>query len=175
MEMWDIYNADKVRTGESRPRGSYLADNEYRLAVQVWIRNSKGQWLISRRVPEKSNPLMWETTGGCVIAGEDSRQGALREAYEELGVHLDMKKGYLYRTFRSDRPKYSFPGFLDVWVFENDTPIEQVVLQEGETCGAKWATAEEILAMMERGEFVSMRRRPYYKDLFARYDGLKFD
>ena len=172
-EMWDIYDADKKPTGEKRPRGSYLADDEYRLAVQVWIRNTQGCWLISR-VETKSHPLMWETTGGCVVAGENSLQGALREAWEELGVQLDPEKGFLYRTFRSDRPQYSFPGFLDVWVFENDTPIEQVVLQPEETCGARWATAQQILDMMDRGEFISMKRRPYHKDLFAQYDGLTF-
>ncbi len=163
MEMWDIYNRDKVRTGEKRPRGSYLADDEYRLAVQVWIRNSKGQWLISRRAESKSNPLMWETTGGCVIAGEDSLQGALREAREELGVQLEPEKGRFYRSFRSDRPQYAFPGFLDVWVFENDTPIEQVVLQEEETCGARWATAREILDMMESATLIMKHFKPVSK------------
>jgi hypothetical protein len=57
-------------------------------------------------------------------------------------------------------------------MFENDTPREKIVLQPEETCDAKWATAQEILAMMGEGTFSRVR---YCKALFEKYDGIRFE
>ena len=58
----------------------------YHLVVHVWIRNSKGEYLISQRSANRPTyPLMWECVGGSVVKGEDSLQGAIREAKEEVG------------------------------------------------------------------------------------------
>ncbi len=35
---------------------------------------------------------MWECVGGSVVKGEDSMQGAIREAKEEVGVELNPEK-----------------------------------------------------------------------------------
>ena len=56
----------------------------------MWIRNSKGQYLISQRSANRPTyPLMWECVGGSVVKGEDSLQGAIREAvsYTHLRAH----------------------------------------------------------------------------------------
>lgn len=45
---------------------------------------------------------MWECVGGSVIKGEDSLQGALREAKEEVGVDLLPKKRASCFVKRSD-------------------------------------------------------------------------
>ena len=79
MEVWDLYTEDRVKTGECHVRGDKLPPNRYHLVVNVWIRNSSGQYLISQRSETKSsNPLKYETTGGSVLKGEDSLSGALR-------------------------------------------------------------------------------------------------
>ena len=87
-----------------------------------------------------------------MVAGEDSFTGALREVREELGISLDPKKGRLVSSTRYDYPRWRNPGFIDLYVFRHDCPIESVVLQKGETSDAKWATAEEIHAMKASGE-----------------------
>ena len=71
------------------------------------------------------------------------------------------------RLFTSGVRQYrTFPDFLDVWVFYQDIDINTVVLQEGETCDAGWATSEEILAMEENGEFIPLRVFSYLEKLF---------
>lgn len=100
------------------------------------------------------------------MAGEDSLTGALRETKEELGIVLDPAKGELFPTIRRDRPEWPCPGFLDVWVFQDDTPIEAVVLQEGETCDAMWADKETILQMIYKKSFIPMEHYGYLERLF---------
>lgn len=153
MELWDIYDRDRKKTGRFCERGTKMKIKDYHLVVQVWIENSKGEWLISKRSPEKWMSGKWEATGGAVIAGEDSLSGALREVREELGINLDPKDGRLISSRRYDYPKWRNPGFVDVYAFKGDYPIESIVLQKGETCDAKWASTDEIHEIKARGEF----------------------
>ena len=157
MELWDVYDRDRKPTGRLHERGKEMNHDDYHIAVRVWIVNSKGECLISKRSPEKmmgekKMAGRWEPTGGSVVAGEDSFTGALREVREELGIALDPSAGRLIASERFDYPKWRNPGFFDTYVFRHDCPISDVVLQEGETCDAKWASADEIRAMKERGE-----------------------
>ena len=43
----------------------------------------------------------------------------------------------------------------DIWVFFHDCPIEDVILQPGETCDARWANADKIRGMIRDKEFFS--------------------
>lgn len=161
-EIWDIYDENRNLTGKTikrcdHPRG----ENEYHLAVHIWIKNSKGEWLISKRTPNKHFPLMWECTGGSVITGEDSLTGALREVKEELGISLDKEKGSIYRSLK----RTVYHDFCDVWIFEHDCDIKDVVFQEGETCDAMWASSDKILKLIEDKEFVPLDNMKYVFEL----------
>lgn len=46
MELWDIYNENREKTGRTIVRGQKLGENEYHLVVHMWIINSNGQFLI---------------------------------------------------------------------------------------------------------------------------------
>lgn len=166
-ELWDIYDKDRNKTGKTVERGQPMRQGEYHLVVHVWIRNSNGEWLISKRAPNKPLGGMWECTGGSALSGEDSKTAALREVQEELGVVLNPDNGRLFRSFM--RQFHNFPDFSDIWVFEYDCPIESVVLQEDETCGAQWATSEQIIEMIRRGEFIGQEFVPYIDELFEKY------
>lgn len=168
-EMWDVYDERRRLTGRAIRRGDAMTPDEYHLVVQVWIYNSRGEWLISRRAPGKSEPLKWEPTGGSVLAGEDSLSGALREVREELGVSLNPARGQLFCSARREKPTWENPGFLDVWVFRHDCDISALRLQPEEACDAMWATVGDIRAMIADGRFVPMTADPYYDDLFRRY------
>ena len=162
MELWDILDENRNKTGRTVQRGKPMKQDEYHLVVHVWIRNSKGEYLISKRTPNKTYPNKWETTGGSAIVGDDSLQAALREVKEELGVDLSTSKGKC--VFSLKRQHRNFPDFLDVWLFKEDVDISKVVYQPEEVCDAKWATEEEIYSMIDNGEFVDVFT--YLDDLF---------
>ena len=100
-----------------------------------------------------------------MLAGEGSKEGALREVKEELGISLDPESGDLFRLFQREQFTWENPGFLDVWVFKDNTPVEDVVLQQEETIDAKWASSEEIVQLIENGEFVPFGKDEYYREL----------
>ena len=162
-ELWNVYDYDRNDTGRLVSRGARLQPDEYHLVVNVWLKNAQGEYLISRRAPEKAHPLCWETTGGSVLAGEISVQGAVREVAEELGIRLNPEDGALLCS--GHRQYDGCPDILDVWVFNCDVPVESIVLQEGETVDARYASVEEIRRMVQSGEFIPMETFNYLQEL----------
>lgn len=163
-ELWDVLDENRQFTERVIKRSEWKINpngSDYHLVVHIWIRNRAGEWLISKRTENKHFPLMWECTGGSVVSGEDSISGALREVREELGIHLDGNNGYLYKSIKRE----IYNDFCDVWVFNHDCDIDDVVFQEGETCDAMWASGDEILKMIDSGEFVPIDNMQYVPDL----------
>lgn len=165
MEFWDILDRDRNFTGRTHQRGKPLQAGDYHLVVHVWIRNGKGEYLISKRTPNKPFPLMWEPTGGSAVSGDDSLKTALKEVQEELGISLDPEKGRLLTTLRRDTLPHQ--QFTDVWLFTHETDILSVVLQEGETCDAMWALPNKIRELISAGQFVHAELFPYLEDLLT--------
>lgn len=153
-EYWDIYDANGEKTGKVIGSGDPIPEGAYHLAVAVWIGDSQGRWLISQRSPETSNGGVWQCTEGGVVAGEDSLTGALREVQEELGVSLKPENGVLWHRYVWPHADSKGMIHYHTWVFRQDVPLERVTLRPGETCDAKWATSEEIRAMVREGTFV---------------------
>lgn len=156
MEKWDLYTKYREKTGKEHVRGEELPDGLYHLVVHVWIRNSKGEYLISKRAADRPTyPLMWESVGGSVIKGEDSIEGAIREVKEEVGINLQKESGKLvFSKIRGEIDGKKFNDIMDVWLFEYDgeLSLENATTPEVEDC--RWALPEEIKQMYDNGEFV---------------------
>lgn len=61
MELWDIYDKDRNFTGKVVPKGTNVADGEYRLSVKVAIFNEKDEMLIQKRQINKVKyPNLWD-------------------------------------------------------------------------------------------------------------------
>jgi len=147
-EMWDVYDEHRNLTGKLHRRGDFLKDGEYHLAVHVWLLNSSGEFLLTKRSPNKGFPNMWESTGGSALAGDDSITAALREVKEETGLTADPALGECVISFRRD------DNFVDVWLFRQDFNLDDVILQEGETCDKMYASIDKIKELFDNGEFV---------------------
>lgn len=147
-ELWDVYDENRKLTGKLHRRGDFMAPGEYHLVVHIWLQNSKGEFLITKRSPNKGFPNMWEPTGGSALAGDDSLTAALREVREETGLTADPQKGERVLSLLRD------DNFLDVWLFRQDFNLSDVVLLEGETCDKMYASVDQILDMYNHGKFV---------------------
>lgn len=144
-ELWDVYDENRILTGDTVKRSSHPRNkDEYHLVVHIWIKNKSGEWLISKRAPNKFYPLLWECTGGSALAGESSLDAALREVKEELGIDLPRGSGCLFKSFK----RTVYQDFCDVYVFDYDCSIDDLTFQENETCDAMWASSKEIHRMI---------------------------
>lgn len=53
LEMWDLYNDKREKTGKVLLRCVPVPKGLYHLTVSAWIVNSQGQYLLSQRHPQK--------------------------------------------------------------------------------------------------------------------------
>ena len=166
-EVWDVYDEHgRSIPGRCAIRGAHdLNPGEYHLVVSVWVINSLGQVVISKRQKGKTYEGMWECTGGCAIKGENSLAAALRETKEELGISLDSKKGELFIRYLRNYPIGS-SAICDVWIFRQDVSYDKLVLQPSEVSDARIVGRDEIEKLAKKGNFIQYH---YMRDLLKKY------
>ena len=155
-EIWDLYDENRELLGKDHVRGEQLPIDGYHLVVHVWIRNSKGEYLIVQRSANRPTfPLVWECVDGSVIKGEDSLQGALREVKEEVGVDLLPEKGHV---ILSDIKKIEFGKvvnkIVDVWLFEYDGEVDLSNATTDEVAQVAWMNRSQIKELFDANMFV---------------------
>ena len=156
MEYSDVYDADRQLTGRIHRRGTRWRAGEYGLIVCVWVYDGRGKILLTRRAPEKSFAGTWENSGGAAQRGETSRQAIARELFEETGIRADPEEFELLDS-RRDRD-----AFFDFYALKRDTPLEQIVLQKGETVDVRWATFDEIHRMIDERQICRVISRQFF-------------
>ena len=155
-EIWDLYNENRELLRKDHIRGEQLPIDGYHLVVHVWIRNSKGEYLISQRSANRpTNPLMWECVDGSVVKGEDSLQGVLREVKEEVEIDLLPEKG---QVVLSDIKKIEFGKvvnkIVDVWLFDYDGEVDLGNATTDEVAQVAWMNREQIKELFDANMFV---------------------
>ena len=154
MELFDLYTADRGKTGKTMVRGEPTPEGYYRLVVHVCIFDAEGRMLIQQRQPFKRGwSNLWDiSVGGCAVAGDSSRTAAERETREELGLAVDLSDTRPTMTIHWEN------GFDDYYVLTMDVDLDSLKLQETEVQRVKWADKAEVLQMIDDGRFI-----PYEK------------
>ena len=147
-EQYDVYDAEKHRTGAVLGSDIKPPPGTYKLLVTVMTVNDDGEILMTKRAPNKSFPGKWELSGGHVQAGEKAEEAAVRELFEETGIRttrelLDYRGDFFIRHC-----------IFSMYLLRKNVPIQEIRLQPGETVDAKWVTPKELLRMLENDETV---------------------
>lgn len=147
MELWDIYDKNGCKTDIIKKRGDKLLYGEYHLAAEIWIVNSSSEILIQKRSSNREVlPNIWGLTTGCMISGENSLIGSIREVNEEIGVPLiedDLK--LIRRIIRTDM-------IWDIYFVRKDYDLSKVILQPEEVSDIKWVSTKKFKEMILNGE-----------------------
>ena len=156
MELFDLYDENRVRTGETVRRGERCPAGRYRLVVHICVFSPDGRMLIQKRQTCKDNwSGLWDlSVGGSAVPGEDSRAAAARELREELGLEEDLS------GIRPVLTVHWTDGFDDFYSLTRDLDPAALRLQPEEVEAARWASKEEILELIGREAFI-----PYEKGL----------
>jgi len=150
MEYLDLYDRDRIATGDRIIRGESLPADRLHLVVHICLFNSANQLLIQRRQPFKQGwPGYWDVSvGGTAQAGETSAQAAKREVREEIGYDTDFSRLRPHLTVQFAR------GFDDWYLLHADAEPESFALQPEEVQAVRWTGCEEILRMIADGRFI---------------------
>lgn len=156
MELFDLYTANREKTGRTMVRGESTPEGFYRMVVHVCIFDPEGRMLIQQRQPFKRGwPNLWDiSVGGCAVSGDSSQSAAERETREELGLAIDLKDARPTLTIHFE------DGFDDIYVLTMPVDLSSLKLQYEEVQAVRWAPKDEILRMIDDGRFI-----PYEKSL----------
>ena len=150
MELWDIYDKYRNKTGKTHVKGTRTGEGEYHIAVRVWIVNSNNELLIQRRQFDNITwPGMWEAAAsGSAVAGDSSLETAIKETMEEIGLNIedDILEPIFTVKFKN--------GFDDNYLIRRDVDIENLTLEKDEVVDVKWATMDEIMHMVSSEHFI---------------------
>lgn len=117
----------------------------YRI-VHIWIFDAEGKLLICQRPSNRKDyaGLWTSTAGGHVQAGESYEKAIRREAFEELGVHLQLK-----RAFKMD---YLHPRgnhvFIDLWTAQ--LPKEKLHFDTEEIVASQFVSIPDLRKEMQQ-------------------------
>ena len=150
MEIWDVYDENRVKTGRTMVRGEPFNEGDYHVVVHVCVFNSQGEMLIQQRQSFKEGwSNMWDVTaGGSAVAGDSSRTAAEREVMEEIGLKIDLNGVHPKLTINAEN------YFNDFYMITQDADISALKLQYEEVQAVKWAGREEIRSLIAEGKFV---------------------
>ncbi len=155
MEYNDIYDKNRNLTGKVHVRGTPWGKGEYGLVVCVWVADGEGRLLLTRRAPQKTFAGTWENSGGAAQAGETSRQAIARELFEETGIQA-REEEFLLIDSGSDHNAH-----FDYYTLVRSTPLEEIVLQPGETDAVKWVTFRDVHKMIRQKKICRIIARQF--------------
>jgi 8-oxo-dGTP pyrophosphatase MutT (NUDIX family) len=153
MEYRDLYDKNRVPTGEKIERHEAVPAGKYYVTVMVFVENSKGEILLQRRSASKGG--QWATTGGHPKSGETSVEGMIAEIKEELGICVDETELTLYKTIQTE------DDFVDLYSLKKDIDCGEMKLQDEEVQDVAWFSKQEIEKMIKNGTFFKYHIEPY--------------
>lgn len=159
-EIWDAYDKDGNKLGYElkRSMAKDLPEGVYHVVVMVYTITKAGEILSTQRARNKTYPLKWEVTGGSILSGENERQGAVRELFEETGIKKcpdELIDLYYYVDHKKHCIYYAYIDCI-----ENKREIK---LQEGETMDYMYVPYKDFLEFIESDRFVPSEQRRYLK------------
>ena len=143
-ELRDLYDINSNKTDKTYHKGEQIPEGYYPMVVMVVIRNSKGEFLMQKRVPTKGGD--WGVTGGHPKSGETPIEGIITEVKEELGLDFSHENFILYDSGCDGKDCYK------MYFVTKDVDLNDVSIQEEELSEVRWFTMEELQNMVDTKE-----------------------
>lgn len=145
MEIRDLYDENKVLTGQTVLKNERYSSNRKILVVIIFIQNDKGEFLMQKRSIEKDG--LWGTTGGHPTSGQTSLEGIITEVKEELGIDISSDDVIFFDTTSNEKV------FCDMYYLNKNIDVNTLTLQKEEVETVNWLSLEEIRKIVENNEF----------------------
>lgn len=118
-----------------------LAETDIHRISVLWIENSKGQVLISKRSNLKKDcPGLWSAAvGGTVSKSETYETNIVKEAEEEIGL-----KDVLFKRSKKVFVKKKHPTFCQCFSTVIDKDVSEFVLDKKEVADLKWIDKKKL-------------------------------
>ncbi|MCR5773054.1 MAG: NUDIX domain-containing protein [Butyrivibrio sp.] len=162
-EIWDLYDRDGNRTGETWVRGfgnfKDIPEGRYHLVVDMLVLHEDGTYLLMKRSDDKDvYPGYWEAgAGGSALSKEEPLEAAKRELLEETGLIPDSIE--LVNVVFKDSSRGMYYSYLVKVSSDKDS----ITLQEGETVAYKWVNKDDFLCYVDSENAIGSHNQRFEK------------
>ena len=143
-ELRDLYDENGNRTEKTYYKGEVIPYGYYPMVVFIVIRNSKGEFLMQKRVASKGGD--WGVTGGHPKSNETPFEGIISEVKEELGLDFSNEKIIEVESGCDGKDCYV------MYYIEKDISLEEIIIQEEELTEVRWFSLDELENMVKTKE-----------------------
>lgn len=143
-ELRDLYDKNSIKTDKTYHKGEAIPDGYYPMVVMAVIRNSKGEFLMQKRVKSKGGD--WGVTGGHPKANETPLEGIVTEVKEELGLDFSKEEFILYDSGCDGKDCYK------MYFVNKDIDIKDIKIQKEELTEVRWFSMDELKNMVRTKE-----------------------
>ena len=166
-ELIDVLDENGVQIGKIETRKEIHKQGLWHRVILVAIIDKQGRMLMQQRAKYKEvNPNKWDiSTAGHVSAGQTSKEAAIREVSEELGLNVkedELKYVYTFKNGGKVKDNYISNHIYDFYIINKDEiKIEQIKMQESEVQQVQLCNKEQVQKkidskeVVERGELYS--------------------
>ncbi len=166
LEYIDILDSNGNKKGYKKLRTDELEKDEFAKVIHVWIKNSKGLYLVQQRSKyKKVDPNLWSITAGFVNTDETPIDTVKRELMEELSYKLDESKlKHIFTIYPTGEKNH----IAEVFLLNEDIEIDDIMAQVEEVQAVCYMKKDDILDHVTLGTFNNFDKMytDYYKKIF---------
>ena len=151
MELFDLYNAQNEALHSRATREETHRKGYWHRTVHLWLHDPEQGLLWQKRSSNKdTNPDFWDLSiAGHVSAGESLEEALAKEAYEEVGLTLDLNRiqslGVLSQKFQDPKT-----GVLDaehqyIYLLEGSWDLNNFTPQQEEVSELRYFAIESLI------------------------------
>lgn len=140
----DLYDRYSHKTNKTYFKGDLIPEGYYPMVVMIAIQNSKGKFLMQKRVPKKGGG--WGVTGGHPKSGQSCLEGIITEVQEELGININNQEIIEFNSGCDGKDCYK------MYYTQMDIDLKDITIQEDELSEVKWVSMKELEKMAKTKE-----------------------
>lgn len=158
-ELIDVLDENGIKTGKVATRNQVHAKGLWHRIVVIAIIDENGHILMQQRSSMvEIEPLKWDvTSAGHIQAGQTSKEAAIREVSEEVGLEIK-EEDLKYLLTYNDMEKLE--NFLDSQFYDcylvklKNIDIDKIKMQEEEVSQVKICNVNEVKEMINNNKVV---------------------
>jgi isopentenyldiphosphate isomerase len=169
----DILDEQANKTGQIMLKSEAHKQSLRHSGAHVWIYNSKGEVLLQLRHPSKViRPNVWDVSvAGHIMAGDEPKATAIREAKEELNLDIDpanLKFIGIKKVDEGMPDGTTHRVFNWTYLLKLDVDIEKLKLEADEVTDVRWISQEKFENELDdpvKSKMYTPSRLEFYREI----------
>lgn len=166
---FDMFKDKPLSTGKTKQRHLVHRDQDWHRSVHVWIvdKHRKLVVLQKRSAKKDTYPNMWDiSSAGHIESGDDSKDTAIREVAEELGIECSKDELIAGFTCPAQQAPLGCNCYEDVYFIIRDKESCQFAIGEAEVTDVKWVEIDLLEKLLEDEDKHYVPRVKHYRTVF---------